>query len=58
MLAADEEGAQIVNITEKGSGTKMAVFNPQIAGLSRLEEWSKQRAFLRMAVFTGEDIGA
>ena len=57
MLAADEEGAQIVKVTEKVSGTNIAVFNPQITGLHRLEEWPKQRAFLRMAVFTGNDIG-
>lgn len=56
-MAADEEGAQIVNVTEEVSGTKIAVFNPQITGLHCLKEWPKQRAFLRMAVFTGEDIG-
>jgi hypothetical protein len=57
MLAADEEGASLVNVTEKVAGAKIAVFNPQIPGLHRLEAWPKQRAFLRMAVFTGEDIG-
>ena len=58
LWAADAAGAQIVNVTEKVAGTKIAVFHPQLAGLHRLEEGPKQRAFLRMAVFTGEDIGA
>src|SRR5258705_9417930 len=57
MCTGDEEGAQVVDLTEKIPGTKIAVFNPQITGLYRLEERPEQRAFLSMAVFAGKDIG-
>src|SRR5215468_6239109 len=41
---------------EKGSGTKIAVCNPEITGLHRVQKRPEQRAFLRMAVFTRPDI--
>src|SRR6267142_1623065 len=57
MCTGDEEGAQVVDLTEKIPGTKIAVFHPQITGLYRLEERPEQRAFLSMAVFARKDIG-
>ena len=57
MFAGDEEGPPVVNVTEKVSGTKIAVFNPQITGRHRVEKGAEQRPFLSMAIFTGKDIG-
>ena len=57
MFAGDEEGPSLVDVTEKVARTKIAVFNPEITGLHRLQQRSEQRAFLRMAIFTGQDIG-
>ena len=57
MFAGDEEGAALVNLTEKVAGTEIAVFNPEITGLNRLEDGPEQRALLRMAIFAREDIG-
>src|SRR5262245_62615455 len=56
MFAGDEAGAAGVDVTEKGSGTKIAVFNPEITSLHRVQKRPEQRAFLRMAVFTRQDI--
>jgi hypothetical protein len=56
MFAGDEAGASVVDVTEKGSGTKIAVCNPEITGLHRVQKRPEQRAFLRMAVFTRHDI--
>ena len=57
MFTGDEEGPAVVDVTEKVSGAKIAVFNPQITRLHRLEKRPEQRAFLGMAIFTGKDIG-
>ena len=38
MFAGDEEGPPLVDVTEKVSGTKIAVFNPEITRLHRLQK--------------------
>src|SRR5262252_6374107 len=57
MFAGHAEGASLVELTEQGAGTKMAVFNPEGTGLNRVQDGPAQRAFLRMAICTGTDIG-
>src|SRR6267143_6851825 len=57
MFAGHAEGASLVNLTEKGAGTEIAVFNPEVAGLNRVQDCPEQRAFLRMAIFAWKDIG-
>src|SRR5215510_7630152 len=57
MFARNAEGASLVDFTEKGAGTKIAVFNPEITGLNRIQDGPEQRAFLRMPIFAREDIG-
>src|SRR5215510_4021041 len=57
MCAGDEERLPLVDGTKKVSRTEIAVFNPEITRLHRLQKRSEQRAFLRMAIFTGQDIG-
>ena len=57
MFAGDEEGAPVVTLTEQVSGTKIAVFHPQITGLNGVQKQPEQRAFLRIAIFTRKDIG-
>src|SRR5438552_16912793 len=56
MFAGHAEGAALVNLTEKGAGTDIAVFNPEVAGLNRVQDGPEQRAFLRMAIFAWKDI--
>src|SRR6266705_79508 len=57
MFAGHAEGASFVNLTEKGAGTEIAVFNPEVTGLNRVQDGLEQRAFLRMAIFAWKDIG-
>src|SRR5215467_9440298 len=57
MFARHAEGASLVDLTEKGAGTEIAVFNPEVTDLNRVQDGPEQRAFLRMAIFTGKDIG-
>ena len=56
MLTRNEPGASASMRTEKGTGTKVAVLNPEVVRLHRLQDLAEQRAFLRMAIFTGKDI--
>ena len=57
MCARNAEGASLVDLTEKGAGTEIAVFNPEVTGLNRVQDGPEQRAFLRMAIFARKDIG-
>src|SRR6266446_7125393 len=57
MFASNEEGASLIDLTEKGAGTEIAVFNPEVPGLNRVQDGPEQRAFLRMAIFARKDIG-
>src|SRR5215470_13367330 len=57
MFAGHAEGASLVDLTEKGASTEMAVFNPEITGLNRVQDGPEQRAFLRMTIFARNDIG-
>ena len=57
MFAGDEKGPAVVDVTQKVARTKIAVFDPQITRLHRLEQGAEQGAFLRMAIFTGKNIG-
>src|SRR5207237_9926399 len=57
MFARNAEGAAPVDLTEKGAGTEIAVFNPEVTGLNRVQDCPEQRAFLRMAMFAWKDIG-
>src|SRR4029453_10819427 len=57
MFASNAEGASLVDLTEKGAGTEIAVFNPEVTGLNRVQDGPEQRAFLRMAIFAWPDIG-
>src|SRR5215467_5738105 len=57
MFARNTEGASLVDLTEKGAGTEMAVFNPEVTGLNRVQDGPEQRAFLRMTIFARKDIG-
>src|SRR6516162_9152027 len=57
MCARNAEGASLVDLTEKGAGTNIAVFNPEITGLHRVQDSPEPRAFLRMTIFAREDIG-
>jgi hypothetical protein len=36
MFARNAEGASLVDLTEKGTGTEIAVFNPEVTGLNRV----------------------
>jgi len=36
MFAGHAEGASLVDLTEKGAGTEIAVFNPEVTGLNRV----------------------
>src|SRR6266581_7920211 len=57
MFASNAEGASLVDLTEKGAGTEIAVFKPEVTGLDRVQDCPEQRAFLRMAIFAWNDIG-
>jgi hypothetical protein len=57
MFAGNAEGASLVDLTEQVAGTAMAVFTPEVTGLHRVQDGPEQRAFLRMAIFAGNDIG-
>src|SRR2546423_12706355 len=57
MFARNAEGASFVDLTEEGAGTEIAVFNPEVTGLNRVQDGPEQRAFLRMAIFARKDIG-
>ena len=57
MFASNAEGASLVDLTEKGAGAEIAVFNPEVTGLNRAQDCPEQRAFLRMAIFARKDIG-
>jgi hypothetical protein len=57
MFAGHAEGASLVDLTEKGASTEIAVFNPEVTGLNRVQDCPEQRAFLRMAIFAWKDIG-
>src|SRR5438270_12576385 len=57
MFARNAEGAAPVDLTEKGAGTEIAVFNPEVTGLNRVQDGPEQRAFLRMTIFARKDIG-
>src|SRR5215471_4638617 len=48
LCARNAEGAALVDLTEQGAGTKIAVFNPAITGLPRVQDGPEQRAFRRM----------
>ena len=56
MLADDETRATLVDVTQQGTRAEVAIGNPEITGLDRLAQRSKQRALLGMAIFTGKDI--
>src|SRR5678816_4659857 len=56
MFARNAEGASLVSLTEKGAGTEIAVFNPEVTGLNRVQDGPEQRALLRMAIFARKDI--
>src|SRR5215813_9309893 len=49
MFTGDEEGASVGDVTQKVARTKIAVCNPQVTGLYRLEQRAEQRPFLSMA---------
>ena len=57
MLANHEEATTCVHLTEKRTGTKIAIGNPQIIRRDRFEYRPQQRALLRMPIFTRKDIG-
>src|SRR5207237_2204209 len=57
MFARNAEGAAPVDLTEKGAGTEIAVFNPEVTGLNRVQDGPEQRAFLRMTICARKDIG-
>src|SRR5215468_2355292 len=57
MFARNAAGASRVNLTEKGAGTEIAVFNPEGTGLNRVQDGPEQRAFLRMTILARKDIG-
>ncbi len=57
MFTDDKEAAASGGLGEKSSGTNMAIGNPQIVSFDGLEHRAKQRALLRMAIFTRQDIG-
>ena len=56
MFARHAEGASLGDLTEKGASTEIAIFNPEVAGLNRVQDGPEQRAFLRMAIFARKDI--
>ena len=56
MLTGDETGPSIVDLAQKGAGTKVPVLNPEIAYAHGLQDQPQHRAFLGMAIFTGEDV--
>ena len=43
MFARNAEGAALVDLTEKGAGTEIAVFNPEVTGLNRVQDGPEQR---------------
>src|SRR5215813_7417687 len=57
MFAGHAEGAALVDLTETGAGTAIAVCNPEGTGLNRVPDGPEQRAFRRMAIFAWTDIG-
>src|SRR4029453_7862455 len=57
MFASNAEGPALVGLTEKGAGPEIAVFNPEVTGLNRVQDGPEQRAFLRMAIFARKDLG-
>src|SRR2546428_1807337 len=57
MCAGHAEGASLVELTEKGAGTEIAVFHPEGTGLNRGQDCPKQRGCLRMAICAWTDIG-
>src|SRR4029453_2116268 len=56
MFAGHAEGASLVDLTEQSAGTEIAVCNPEVTGLNRVQDGPEQRAFLRMAIFAWKDI--
>jgi hypothetical protein len=56
MLTDHKEAASRVDLSEKGSGTKMAIGDPQLSLPDALEDCPKERALLRLAIFTGKDM--
>ena len=42
MFAGDEKGPAVVDVTQKVARTKIAVFDPQITRLHRLEQRAEQ----------------
>jgi hypothetical protein len=49
MLADDETRVTLVEVTEQGTRAEVAIGNPEIMGLDRFAQRSKQRALLGMA---------
>ena len=56
MLAGDKSGATSIDLAEKGTGTEIAVLDPEVVGMHRLQDLRQEGAFLGMAIFTGKDI--
>ena len=57
MFTGHKERLSGVDLAEKLTGAKIAIFNPQVTCLHRLEHVSEQRALLGMAIFTRKNIG-
>lgn len=56
MRTDHEEAPSRVDLGEKGTGTKIAIGNPEIIPLDAREDRPEERALLRMAIFAGKDI--
>lgn len=57
MFTGNKTGVPLGERTEKVPRTKIPVFTPELPCLDRLPQRSQERAFLRVAMVTGKDIG-
>src|SRR6266702_2791645 len=57
MFTDHEAASPRVDLGEKGAGTKIAIGDPQIIPRDARKDRPEERALLRMAIFTGKDIG-
>lgn len=57
VLPGDESGPTSVDIAQKDTGTQVTILYPKVPRVHGLKHRSEQGALLRMAIFTGQDIG-
>jgi len=56
MLPNDTAGSSMIDVAQQVPRTKVAIGNPEVTRLHRLEDTTEQRALLGMAIFARKNV--